>query len=91
MLQKDFKGSNSTTGMQNIATMFEMNLLATIVHKRKISSRKNKWHISQPKSHANRAYRKAGYLTMVIAGYIPANSQLAAAIATIVKSLSIGK
>ena len=33
-----------------------------------------------------RAYRKAGYLTMVIAGYIPANSQLAAAIATIVKS-----
>ena len=38
-----------------------------------------------------RAYRKAGYLTMVIAGYIPANSQLAAAIATIVKSLSIGK
>ena len=39
----------------------------------------------------NRAYRKAGYLTMVIAGYIPANSQLAAAIATIVKSLSIGK
>ena len=40
---------------------------------------------------AIRAYRKAGYLTMVIAGYIPANSQLAAAIATIVKSLSIGK
>ena len=40
---------------------------------------------------AARAYRKAGYLTMVIAGYIPANSQLAAAIATIVKSLSIGK
>ena len=39
----------------------------------------------------DRAYRKAGYLTMVIAGYIPANSQLAAAIATIVKSLSIGK
>ena len=39
----------------------------------------------------SRAYRKAGYLTMVIAGYIPANSQLAAAIATIVKSLSIGK
>ena len=38
-----------------------------------------------------RAYRKAGYLTMVIAGYIPANSQLATAIATIVKSLSIGK
>ena len=38
-----------------------------------------------------RAYRKAGYLTMAIAGYIPANSQLAAAIATIVKSLSIGK
>ena len=38
-----------------------------------------------------RAYRKAGYLTMVIAGYIPANSQLAAAIATIVKSLSVGK
>ena len=39
----------------------------------------------------HRAYRKAGFLTMVIAGYIPANSQLAAAIATIVKSLSIGK
>ena len=39
----------------------------------------------------SRAYRKAGYLTMVIAGYIPAYSQLAAAIATIVKSLSIGK
>ena len=38
-----------------------------------------------------RAYRKAGYLTMVIADYIPANSQLAAAIAIIVKSLSIGK
>ena len=38
-----------------------------------------------------RAYRKTGYLTMAIAGYIPANSQLAAAIATIVKSLSIGK
>ena len=38
-----------------------------------------------------RAYRKAGYLTMVVAGYIPANSQLDAAIATIVKSLSIGK
>ena len=29
-----------------------------------------------------RAYRKAGYLTMVIAGYILANSRLAAAIAT---------
>ena len=42
-------------------------------------------------SRKTRAYRKAGYLTMVIAGYIPANSQLAAAIATIVKSLSIGK
>ena len=40
---------------------------------------------------SSRAYRKAGYLTMVIAGYIPANSQLAAATATIVKSLSIGK
>ena len=38
-----------------------------------------------------RAYRKAGYLTMVIAGYIPANSQLAAAIATIVISVSVGK
>ena len=35
-------------------------------------------------SHTFRAYRKAGYLTMVIAGYFPANSQLAAAIATIV-------
>ena len=52
MLQKDFKGSNSTTGMQNIATMFEMNLLATIVYKTKIRSRKNNWHVSQPKSHA---------------------------------------
>ena len=38
-----------------------------------------------------RAYRKAGYLIMAIAGYIPANSLLAAAIATIVKILSIGK
>ena len=47
--------------------------------------------LSLCKSRAIRAYRKAGYLTMVIAGYIPANSQLAAAIATIVKSLSIGK
>ena len=35
--------------------------------------------------------KKAGYLTMVMAGYIPANSQQAAAIATMVKSLSIGK
>ena len=38
-----------------------------------------------------RAYRKAGYLTMVIAGYIPANSQLAAAIATHGKRLKYGK
>ena len=53
MLQKDFKGSNYTTGMQNIATIFEMNLLATIVCKTKIRSRKNKWHVSQLKSHAN--------------------------------------
>ena len=35
MLQKDFKGSNYTTGMQNIATMLEMNPLATIVYKNK--------------------------------------------------------
>ena len=39
----------------------------------------------------SRAYRKAGYLTMVIAGYIPANSQLAAAIATHGKRLKYGK
>ena len=43
------------------------------------------------KGNMGRAYRKGGYLTMAIAGYIPANSQLAVAIATIVKSLSIGK
>ena len=58
MLQKDFKGSNYTTGMQNIATMLEMNPLATIVYKTKIRSRKKKWHVSQPKSHANNKRRE---------------------------------
>ena len=49
------------------------------------------YHPFKPVHLCIRAYRKSGYLTMVIAGCIPANSQLAAAIATIVKSLSIGK
>ena len=61
MLQKDFKGSNYTTGMQNIATMFEMNLLATIVYKTKNKGRKNKWHVSQLKSHANDKRRETEY------------------------------
>ena len=79
--------------------VFSVTALGAVVSRKKLLT-KNVWVeyvrailtlIQEISFFLSRAYRKAGYLTMVIAGYIPANSQLAAAIATIVKSLSIGK